>query len=235
MAGLIEVATVLHGDGTWASGYDAEALACGFSVDVVDPCDPGRTSVSTVTPPDGEMGGWTIPSFAIVSEMIRANRCVAPEDRDRAQVALVNATERAVGMAFWGDPGMASLVTLDDGASVAPGTSVEASLVALLDNFYSTSALYHPIVHMGLANAFALQELLTEDMRALRTGERVCISVGYPVDGLAVTGPITIHLGSIETMVNYDASHNRTSFEATRLGSIEFDPCAAARIAVEET
>lgn len=228
MAGLLTVAQVTRGDGVWTAGYDSEALACGFQVSIADPCSED-SPVAVVTPPDAATGGITNASFAVITELTRVNRCTSPDDRELIIESADTSLERAIGARFWTDlqaavaaPTEQGLATLDD-------------LVSLLDTFYGTSALYAPIVHMGLGTAMALETYLTPDMARLRSGQRVVISEGYPSDALGVSGPVRVHIGTLEVTVNYKVSVNETFFETTRLATIDFDPCAANYIAAPVT
>lgn len=227
MNGLLNVASVVNGDGNWAAGYEAEALGCGLSVSVTDVCTPARAVVTGAAIAEAYPSAYEVAPFAIVSRTKRPTRCSSGEEQKQVDEALSAATEMAVGQVFWsGIAGWTTGAFLEstDVATVATGTTTLDTVGTALAEFYTLGGWEVPILHLGIKSALDVAELFESP---LFEGLSVAVSPGYPSAGVAVTGPITVHLGPVQSMQSYDSTVNRSEIEANRLAAIEFDPCIA--------
>ena len=224
MNGLLEVATVLEGDGHWTIGYEIDALACGRVIEAYDICTPGTPAVS-----DSAVG-FKVDPFALVGAQKFGTRCEPSDAADALTRALADSTEKLVANNFWngdvtdwvGNPGdmyltSPSIFTVSAGSDTL--ASIAAALIAASDNHPEID----PILHLGVGAALSIPNW--ETFEAL--GIEYSISLGYPSDGIAVTGPVLVRLGSIETLERHDERNNRNFVSATRLAAVEFDPCLA--------
>lgn len=228
MNGLLQVATVINGDGNWAAGYEAEALGCGLSVATTDICTPARVVVTGATDLDDMPSSYEVVPFGIVARVKRSTRCSSGEEQKQVDEALSAATEMAVGKVMWegvsGWTGGAFLESTDV-ATATEGASTKATIAAVLDKFYSLAGWEVPILHLGLTSALNAADLF--EGNPAFTNVTVAVSPGYPTTGVAATGPITVHLGPVQSFQSFDSTVNRTEIEANRLAAIEFDPCIA--------
>lgn len=229
MNGLLDVAKVDVGDGDWTASYLSESLGCAVSAWLADPCDPTPDLISGT---DGvDPSAYLIRSFAAIVKMSRTNRCAEGRELEWVRSSMEEATEFAVAKVFWeGLPSLEVSLAADDVQSAAAGANVAASVAAALLKFGQESPGVEPILHLGIGAALSIGDLLNDEGN-LKIGVRVATSPGYPTAGIAVTGPILIHLGQIEAVQVYDRDVNRTNIEANRLGAIDFDPCVAVLVA----
>ena len=227
MNGLLSVAKVEEGDGNWTAGYLSESLGCAVSVWLADPCTPVPELISGEDAVDPS--AYEAFSFAVVAKMSRTNRCAEGTELEYVQSALREATELAAAKAFWEGFGSAEMFLESvDVETVAKGANIQATVAAVLRAFAISVPGVQPILHLGYGSALSLGEALSPDGN-LKIGIPVAVSPGYPTDGVAVTGPVLVRLSSIQAIQAYDNTNNRTNIEANRLGTIDFDPCAAVR------
>jgi hypothetical protein len=228
MYGLLEAATVLEGDGTWTAGYEVDALSCGRVLEPYDTCTPGTPDV------EDSGTGFKIDPWAIVGGQKFGVRCEPKNAREALAVAMADSSEYFTAKNFWnGDVpdwvGVGEGMYLEDSgiATVAAGADTKASIAAALGTAYAAHPDIIPIVHLGLGAALSITDLYSLDA----LGFKYVVSPGYPTDGIAVTGPIVVRLGSVEILKSHDEKINRSYVSGTRLVAVEFDPCLAVRVA----
>lgn len=236
MGGLLETA-MTERDVQVRMSDQFGSVGCALRSEVTNICGPA--SRETLTRDSGEAGpteGLTVNAFTVVTSLAERVMCADPT----ASPALVRdamemESEKAAGLALWGGTGENPDLSFQgpDVATVAAGASTNATVAALLKEFWSraTGVQYQDtIIHLGVG---ALLELFGEIEAGLikNLNIRTATSPGYPSDMVAVTGPVLIKLGPIEVIPRVDESVNRQLTEAVRLGSIQFDPCMAVVVA----
>lgn len=229
---LFDVAKVERGDGKWTHSEQRDSLACGRIMHTADVCNvEPRTPTNQPT-----AGGYNIVPFAQMGEQEFAVRCV-PADAEAALVtAMDQAAEYFVAGNFWrGDvPDWAGAdegvyLAHSDIATVAASDNVVASIVTALADAYER----HPeliagaLVHLGLAASFSLPVGFVDAHPHVTFVE----SAGYPPNGIAVTGSVSVRLGTIESHVSIDQAINRQYVTGNRLAAVSFDPCLAVVVA----
>lgn len=229
---LLDVATVLTGDGDWtkANGREFDDLACGRVYGTADVCNPPQIDVTDQ--PAGT--GFRSAPFVIHAEQEFGTRC-EPADAEAALTeAMEGMAEYVVARQLWlGD--VEDWVGVDDGVyfehadvpTVSPGANVPATIAKALAAAYLAHPEMKAVVHLGLAASYSLPPGFTDDHPSVTFVE----GIGYPVDGVAVTGPLTVRLGSIETLAAVAQDRNRRYVSGTRLAAVEFGPCTAVRVA----
>jgi hypothetical protein len=117
---------------------------------------------------------------------------------------------------------------------VAPGASSQASILAAVTEFRTRTVGVRDediLVHLGLGVVWDVNALIIDDGDRLEgTNIKVVSSPGYPNDGIGVTGPIRVRQTSTQTLSEVNTSVNDRNTEATRIVSLEFDPCQAVRV-----
>lgn len=227
MAGLLDVADVITGNGHWMSGYEVDALACGRTFDAVDICVPGD-------PPDidDSLTGYKITPFAIVSQQRFGARCTPAEAWSALDSATDDASENIVAKVFWNGDGEVTgwdsdmfMTHADIETSSAGSSNVESLATAWTAIVNDHPDLTDPVLHLGVEAAMDLDTKIKNlDI------DDVVVSPAYPQDAIAITGPIVVRLSDIQSLTSHDRGINRRYFEATRLAAIEFDPCLAVRV-----
>lgn len=237
MGGLLQAADVTSPEGSWARGYPIDSIGCALRSETTDVCDPIRVDLSG--PAAADVGVCTTNEaniFAVVISLAsRAMRMSGNED-GVVRAALDFETEKAAGKALWGEIGSEKTTTSlvgPDVATVAAGTSTNATVSAALEAFWAKTvgiAYEDTIIHLGVSR---LLEMFAEIEGGLlkNLGIQVATSPGYPSDGIAVTGPIGVRLGSDQVLTSVDSADNTARSEANRIAAIEFDPCTAVRVA----
>jgi hypothetical protein len=230
MHGLLDAATVLYGDGQWTIGYEVDALACGRNVEGSGICDPIPLSEDDL---DDSGTGYKIEPFAVVGYQRFGSRC-APDDAEEALTqAIVDATEYTIGRNFWfGD--VTNWAGADEGmfladAGIATETvtgSVNTDIAAVVKKGFDRHPELDPVLHLGVGAALAIPNYDNLERIGI---DQIVVNPAYPVDAIAVTGPILLRLGSVETQPGYVAvpRTNRIYISGTRIVAFEFDPCLA--------
>jgi hypothetical protein len=224
--GLLDSATVLRGDGPWSNGYDMEGSECGLAVRIGDICTP--TPVNVVGDPTGTPSRVSIKPFGVDAVLGRDVRCALDSDLRRVDLALESSQERAIGYAFdlgaeadWESP---HLHHAD--VEVITGADAEARVGSALERYYAKSAS-PALLHLGIGSAIRIMRDMEDILEML--GVTVVISPGYDSKLVAVTGPVTVRIGTSEVVQVYDSTNNRTEIQATEVAAIEFDMCIAVR------
>lgn len=227
--GLLKAATVLVGDGQWTNTYEVDALSCGRSIRGADICSPAEP------PENGRAGtGFKVVPFAVVGEQELGVRCGPAEALSAMNDAMANASEYVVAKQFW-DGDIDDWAGVDEGMflehadveTVTAGTSVGASIAAAVAKAYENHPEIQPIVHLGIGAAMGL----ADNFFTKESNLEFVVSPGYPASGIAVTGQVLVHLGSVETVEMVDQKINKRYLSGTRLAAVEFDPCLAVRVA----
>lgn len=224
MARFLETFNVIEQDGQWSNGSQPfDTLAAGVAMDTYDICNPETPD----EPPEFALGVDVSP-FAIKAYMKVPTRCAPGDISQYLEAAMVEAAEYTVTDALWnGANGNLTDIYLSspDVTEVPRTGDIFAQLGTAIHTAYQQTPFLKPVIHLGFQSAMMLQ-------LGLQTlGIPFVVAPGYPQDTIAVTGPITVRLGSIEVSKAVDPSDNRLQIEATRLGRIEFDPHMAVRVA----
>lgn len=221
MAKFFETFTVIEGDGDWTRGYPITTLGAGFHLSTQDICTPAAPGALPDTPM-----GVDIEPFAITAYAEVPPRCAPEEVGDFVDQAFKASTEWAISNALWNGPAAATgttYLTHGDVEVVARGADPYTTVGSLLERAFEKSPYLQPVIHLGWQSAMSLQFGLAT------LGLPFVVPHGYPSNAIAVTGPVTIRLGSIQNITEVDTSINRQYFEATRIAAIEFDPAQAVR------
>lgn len=232
MHGLLDAATVLYGDGQWTIGYEVDALACGRNVEGSGICDALPLSEDDL----GDSGtGFKVEPFAVVGYQRFGAKCQPKDAEEALTQAIIDATEYVVAKNFWfGDiaswDGSTEKMFLTDAgiATQAVTGNLEADIAAVVKKGFDNHPELEPILHLGLSAALRINDFDNLERVGI---EQVVVSPAYPVDAIAVTGPILVRVGSVETMTGLVAvpRSNRTYISGTRIVAFEFDPCLAVR------
>lgn len=235
MGGLLEVASVQRGDGNWTAGYQIDSVGCALRSEASGVCAPiVRSRISGDVEGDGSTQGLDAQVFAVITSLKGRAMCSSGDEPKIVSDALDVESEKAAGMALWGLLGAADVaLTNTDVGTVAAGPTTNATVASLLTEFWgrATGVAYKDtIIHLGVSR---LLEMFGEIEGSVvkNLGIQVATSPGYPANGVAITGPVRILLGSDQVLTGHDHTVNTMVTEANRLAAIEFDPCIAVRVA----
>ena len=224
MAKFLETFNVIEGDGSWSNGpQPIDTLSHGVVLNTYDICDPETPD----TLPNFAIGEDVSP-FAIKSYIKVPTRCAPGDVEQYIQRAMDESTEYVVTKALWiGARGNTTNIFMQSNeVTEVPRTGDMYSLLgSVLHTAYQDTPFIKPVIHLGFQSAMALQ------LGLQNLGLPFVVAPGYPKDAVAVTGPVTVRLGTIETTKAVDHSDNQMQIEATRLARIEFDPYMAVRVA----
>ncbi|AKJ72555.1 hypothetical protein PP301_gp017 [Gordonia phage GMA2] len=224
MARFFETFNVIEQDGPWSRGpQPVDTLSAGVSIQVRDICDPEPVD----GPPDFDIGDDTSP-FAITAYSKVPTRCAPSEIQSYVESAMRESTEYVVTKALWSgttdNPDTKFYLGGDDVTVVSRSSNDMYDLLGkVLHKAYEDTPFIKPVIHLGFQSAMALQ------LGLQNLGLPFVVAAGYPQDAIAVTGPVTVRLGTIETTSAVETSDNRMQIESTRLARIEFDPYMAVR------
>jgi hypothetical protein len=245
VSSLFDVATVIQGDGSWSAvPYDRGYQHSAEQLVVQDLCT--RANVTKVA--GGSFNApsvlYTIRPFGAMVSAMRPNRCLAvdfPEFMDGIHADLRSEQQRAAAYVLWnGIPGWdntAPFMVSSDVETVASAATVQQTVAAVLDKYYSGEVGEAPVLHLGLTSAIQLSAgnamsptpesgefYLTMD------GTPIVASPAYPTSGVAATGPVVVHAGAVTDLTEaYDYATNRTYFTTLAALSVEFDASTAVR------
>lgn len=235
--GLLDVATVVDGDGRWTAGYEIESWGCGIGEYITDLCTPSPIHVAGAEykePDGGVPGSVKIVPFSFTAGIARSTRYHSDTDVPTLTeyiAASESPIAKVFSQSFVGFDGETLATAPDAGkpslTEVPAGADDTATIVALLKAWSAQTTFSYgaAILHLGLSSAFTLPDQTWDVLDKMNI--KVSISSGYPDEFVAVTGPIVIRLSSIQILKSTDATNNKIFFEATRLAAIEFDPCLA--------
>lgn len=242
MPGLLDVADVQRGDtGGWTNGYDFDAFGCVMTSKVDDICDPAPVLLSGPDWIDGDDEAPSnavkrAPVFGVSTYLQQRLLCGGEGDTEKVvRSALDVESEKAVGRVLSvGFPGNDVNLADADVATVTAGANVRESLAKALDKLWDIATgvgADETVIHLGIGTALAFTEVTSDGLGARGLGDRVAVSEGYAMGLLAVTGPVTVHLGDDHYTETVDHRTNRKLPFASRLASVYFDPCHAVRVA----
>lgn len=224
MARFFETFNIVEGDGSWSSGpQPVDTLACGFVIDTYDICEPDAPEPLADTP----LGIDATP-FAIKAYQEVPTRCAPAEILEWVDSAMHLSTEYTVTKSLWyGANGNTSKMYMHDPdiEVVDRGANDIKTLGACLEAVYEKAPMIRPTIHLGFEAAMSMQFGLD----TLKIP--FVVAPGYPPDAIAVSGPITINLGSVQTIASVNPANNRKQLESSRLARIVFDPCMVVRAA----
>lgn len=224
MARFSEAFNVIEGDGSWSSGaYPIDTLNAGFMIGNYDICNPDAVP----DPPESAMGRDVSP-FAVKAYLEGPTRCTPAYAEEFAVAAMESATEYQVTKALWegplGNTGETFLLN-DEVDEVARAADLATTLGNVLARAHEKAPQLRPVIHLGYTSAITLQFGLAN------LGIPYVMAPGYPTNAVAVTGPVTVRLGSLAYTTQVNPKDNRKQVEVTRLAAIEFDPFLAVRAA----
>lgn len=224
MAKFLETFNVVEDNGSWSNGSQPiDTLSAGVVLNTYDICNPE----SPGSLPNFAIGEDVSP-FAIKAYTKVPARCAPGDVEQYVQRAMAKSTEYVVTKALWnGARGNTTSIFMQASAvtQVARTGDMYSLLGSVLHTAYENTPFIEPVIHLGFQSAMALQ------LGLQNLGLPFVVAPGYPKDAVAVTGPVTVRLGTIETTKAVDHSDNQMQIEATRLARIEFDPYMAVRVA----
>ena len=222
-------ATVLVGDGNWMGGYEVDGLSCGRVIQGTDICTP-----IDIPEPDESGTGFRVEPFGVEGHQKFSVMCSPDENLEAMDESMATASEYVVAKQFWdgaieGWKGVDKGLFLEDADIVTVGAAANTgrSIALAIKTAYDNHPEILPVVHLGLG---AAADYASDFFVAEKSGIKFIVSPGYPIDGIAVTGPIVVRLSSIQTLKSYDETINREYVQGTRIAAVEFDPCLAVRV-----
>lgn len=230
---LFGAAHVVDGDGDWTVGYDTEVIRAAGALSVSDWCS---VSPQVVAGNNAEsVPVYRISSFSAQITAKRPVRCSPAEASQIIHDLLIEQTERAASYALWfGVPGWgaANAYLLNSDVTSVGQAATPLDTVASAFAQYATKLVnfQESVLHLGLSAAVLLDQFLTDEGTVRPTGGKFVISESYPPHGVAVTGPVVVHTGSIQDIEVISAIDNRKILAVNRLVSVEFEPCTAVRV-----
>lgn len=223
MSKLIDVADVKRGDGQWTAGLEVESLQCALSSAVLPLCLPAPGS-NLGGSASGGPSGFPISIFAVAAKLRQPTMCRTASPEDVVRTAVDGEFDKAAGHALWYGTGNAEVWIGADGAT---SVAADAGIGEMLHAFYAKTVGVEPILHLGLQAAMDFGPSFQNGRLAPFPEVEVVVNPGYPVDGVAITGPIDLWAGQIETVQVHDVRINRQETEAAMLAGLAFDPCTA--------
>ena len=229
MKTLFEAATVKTGDGKWLSGREADPGVEGRTYSV-----NGRICDPTTTPnPSGSRQNVNVEPFVIETKQKFSTFC-EPADADKSAAAdLTDASEYLVGKQLWNgdadDWDGTAYLTHASVTTVPAGTDTVASIAAALQQAYddTPSLVGKAVVHLGVTASLSLPPNFEDDHPNVTLVE----NAGYPTDGVAVTGPLTVYLANTQTIGLTVQGTNDVLSYVNRFAAVEFDPRLAVVVA----
>jgi hypothetical protein len=234
---LLEVANVERGVVVRTSGEQFDSAGCALVSYASDVCAPvTRELLSGSEDESAECDVLDQNIFAVLVSL--QGRTMRSSGNEEALVAdaFDAELEKAAGRVLWGDIGDNSAnvsLTAASVATVVAGASAPLSVASMLEEFWTrATGVGHQdtILHLGVR---PLLELFGQVEGSLlkNLDIRVATSPGYPVNGMAVTGPVRYRISPVEVLLQHETTVNRIVTEGSALGSLEFDPCTAVRVA----
>lgn len=219
--------TIVRGDSSaWtALGEPFDGLACGRSYEVYgDFCEPAPEG-------DGEeaLTGFEAKPFGYLVRQVFGTRCEPEEAEKVLEEATQDQAEYHIGRALWfgiEDANWSGDIYLTSSQVARSAVDVNANprqaLAQLLQDAWEANPDLDPLIHLGMQ---LVMELGVDKLNALDVP--YVVSPGYPLNGLAVTGPIEIRLGDLHVLRLVNQGVNRLLIEGTRMANFQFDPCLA--------
>lgn len=235
-----DLVEVEYGDGPWSAlGFDLQATRAAMNLQVQDPCtEVGQYVAGAADASSPKV--YTITAFSATMSARRNLRCALGDELTIVsdlleQGGTVSAAEYALwsGVPNW-DPNVQPSLQNNDVNSVSSGATI-ADTIGIAVAAYSTLTVFPLyVVHLGVDAAIDLSALgYTEtidqsgQLRLRATGAPIVVSPYYPASGVAVTGPIFVHVGDPTAYQAFDEKTNRTNILGYQLIAIAFDPSTA--------
>lgn len=223
------VTTVVGDDGgsLHGLGRDFDAFACGrefFHAEVCETVDQDD--------PDEAAFGYKFLPFPLAARQKFPVRCEPGTGAQELIRAFDDANEHHFGDVLWngstgwqvasGDTPPPYLASSEVETVAVTGDDPRRHIAEVLADACEAHPDLHPVLHLGM---FVAMKVGTDGLGAL--GVPYVVNSAYPIDGIAVTGPVRCFVGSVQDLTHVDWPRNRRYAEGTRLGLIEFDPCLA--------
>lgn len=219
--------TILRGDSSaWtALGEEFDGMACGRRHEILgEICEP-----APVDPQDVSLTGYESKPFVLLTQQTFGVRCTPEQALELARESNTDSLDHQIGKVFWsglvdwdGTLWLESSEVARSVVDVSTAESLRRGLATLVQDAMNANPDLDPLLHLGMNTVLQLGE---DRLDAL--GFPYVVNTGYPIDGLAVTGPVTIRIGDVQAIQSYNVSINRTSVEALRFAAFQFDPCQA--------
>lgn len=237
-----DLVEVEYGDGMWTIGFDLQATRGAVTLQIQDPC----TSVGAYIAGARDASSpnvYTITAFAATMSARRNLRCASGEEL--SIISQLLADGGAVGAAEYGlwhgapgwDPNVAPSLMNNDVHTVSAGATVADSIGVAITAYSTLTAYPYYVVHLGVDAAIDLSALgYTEtidqagQLRLRATGAPIVVSPYYPPSGIALTGPLFIHVGEPSAYQAFDYQTNRTNIVGYQLIAEAFDPSTSVRV-----
>ncbi|MGB8380589.1 MAG: PKD domain-containing protein [Dermatophilaceae bacterium] len=235
---LLDAATVIHGDGNWMLGWEAEDRTCIVDVRLVDACDPSGGG-AVVDGADTNTVYKVVP-FVVEAQMTRSVLCERDDDASWLSQALRDIDEQALGRALVIEPvaGSQTWVGADGVTEVpAPDTADElASATAAARRAWFDHNIGVPIMHVapeGVPALVAAGILISVPDGELVSvwGDPVASSPGYtPTPPVFFTGPVTVYLGSASADMYRATRMNNVVNLGLQPAAVDVSPCSIVRL-----
>lgn len=239
---LLDAAQVETGGANWTLGGEEIDRSCGLEVILSDYCgtDPAGGVIIEPNSAGGAMPYRTLP-FGIIGRLRRSTACIQSDDEAWLRDAMQQVTEQAVARALtvqsvFGTEAWvgADGVTEIEGPDGDAGRTLGAAICEARTE-WSNHNVGTPLLHISPCGLLELAQdgavVIQEGKIWSIWGDQIVSSPGYAETPVAfLTGPITVHLSTIESEDMIAASRNRATVEANRVGLIELAPCSIIRI-----
>lgn len=219
MKTLLEVAEVDRN--TRFRGQTDEHLQCALSSRVASVCLPAPGELL------GGVGGGRPASydrvdFAVTVRMERALMCRKDSPEAILREAAEKELEKAAGHALWYGNGTADIWIGNPSATALPEG---ATIGEMVHEFYRRTVGIDPTIHLGIGAA--LDQTWVEDrISGMADGVKYVVSPGYPVDGVAITGPVRVWAEDPLGVEAIDVGVNQADTEVEIYAALTYDPCS---------
>lgn len=247
--GLFSVATVVRHDDNdleWTFGYH-QLHASSQAVAIVPTNGDAGPAVAIhgfVDHSDNNVVGATFE--VVIEEMFTGLGANKDTPFERLRDVMEPASERAVEYALWTGKGIEGIEGAHwlfdaDARTKSAGTDKDYYLATAEEAISENLLGIQGVIHMSRRTATVINSFEREG-KSLSTilGTPVVAGTGYghtdpTANFMAVTGPVTVHLGPIvindeNLRNNFDASTNTYHVRASRLVSVTFDPSLHVKI-----
>lgn len=225
---LLDIATVIVENGHHPDAGDPRECAVTSTVELI--CDDGADSTLVDGDTDSEV--YRLYPFAIDANLERSATCERDDDATFLASAMEDLTERAITLALVSKSNEDATVWNGNASAYTSPTVVSARNL-WFDNHVVSDYRSVPILHVSPEALLVLSSAgivkVPRDSDEIRTiwGDPVVVSVSYSGQQAFWTGPVTVHLSSVESDDwSREARRNRVAFHATRIATVDTAPCS---------
>lgn len=228
MSKLIEVASdQTSRDRNWSAGLEVEGLQCSLRSLISPLCLPAPAGVLTGTPAPVGPSGYRVTTFAVTVDLKQPSMCRTLDPEGAVRDGVNSELDFAMGRALWSGVGNSEVWFGHESAAVA------ADLGAALQEFYTRTVGVDPVIHMGVGAALGESAKMVNGRYAAFPDVPIVVNPGYPVGGVAVSGPVEYWRGEIEMIQVHNIRVNRETSAATMLAAVSVDPCTIVVVGTE--